>query len=185
MVPGYCYSEATRKKMSEKKQGVFDGEKNPMYGRHHSDETRKKISEKTKGRPSKMKGKHLNLSPEQRKHASEVRKGKGHPVTEETKKKLSDAKKGIPKSEEAKRHLSESKREKGKRVLCVELNQVFRSITDACEALGVDPSVVVRVCKGKNKTAGGYHWRYATEQERKELKQNDSTSSSREIGNKN
>lgn len=129
-----------------------------------------------------MKGKHLNLSPEQRKHASEIRKGKGHPLSEKTKKKISDANKGIPKSEEAKKRLSESKREKGKRVLCVELNQEFRSIMDACETLGVDPSAVIRVCKGINQTAGGYHWQYI---ENREDNINDSTSSSREIGNQN
>ena len=29
MVPGYYYSESTRKKQSEKKKGVFDGGDNP------------------------------------------------------------------------------------------------------------------------------------------------------------
>lgn len=177
MVPGYCYSEIARKKMSEKKQGVFDGEKNPMYGKHHSEETRKKISEKAKGRPSKMKGRHLNLSPEQRKHASEVRKGKGHPMSESAKKKLSENHKGMPKSEEQKRKLSETKRDNAREIYCVELDRVFRSMADAQDELGISLCAISKCCTKHSKTAGGYHWKYY-EEYLEEIEENDSADES-------
>lgn len=184
MVPGYRYSEMARKKMSEKKQGVFDGEKNPMYGKHQSEETRRKISEKAKGRPSKMKGKHLNLSPEQKKHASEIRKGKGHPMPESAKKKLSEQRKGVPKSEESKKKLSETKRNQAKEIYCVELDRVFRSMADAQDELNISLCTLSKCCTKHNNTAGGYHWKFY-EEHLKEIKENDSASDCRTCTNEN
>lgn len=43
------------------------GEKNPMYGKHHTTETRNKMSEKMTGKP---------LSDEHKRKISEARKGK-------------------------------------------------------------------------------------------------------------
>ena len=40
------------------------GERNPMYGKHHSGETKNKISKAMKGKPSNTKGRHWNLSEE-------------------------------------------------------------------------------------------------------------------------
>lgn len=50
---------------------------------------------------------------------------------------------------------------KMKRVLCVELNKVFKSITEASLDLGVNLSGISECCSGKGNTAGGYHWKYA------------------------
>ncbi len=44
-------SNKTKKKMSKKRKG----EKNPMYGKHHSKETKQKISEKRKGKKTYIK----------------------------------------------------------------------------------------------------------------------------------
>lgn len=77
------------------------------------------------------------------------------------------------------------KNNKAKPVYCVELHKMYGCLRYAAKDIGVDVRQIVSVCNGKKETAGGYHWRYATDQERKELKGNDSTSSSREIGDKN
>lgn len=47
-----------------------------------------------------------------------------------------------------------------KSVKCLELNRVFTSLAEAEEETGVDSSSISKVCKGKQKTAGGYHWCY-------------------------
>ena len=39
--------------------------------------------------------------------------------------------------------------------------RTFDSICDASRATGADKSVIVRVCKGRHLSAGGYRWRYA------------------------
>lgn len=50
-----------------------------------------------------------------------------------------------------------------KPVFCEELNKKFDCITSAGKELGVNINCIVRVCKGKLKTTGGFHWRYADE----------------------
>ena len=104
-------------------------------GKIVSEETRKKLSESHKGENSSM-------------------YGKQH--TEETKKKISESKKGKKMSEE-------TKDKKGKRVYCVELNKEFSTINKASKELSIDSRGIIRVCKGRQETAGGYHWRYIGE----------------------
>ena len=50
-----------------------------------------------------------------------------------------------------------------KAVFCVELNKTFDCAKRAQEELGIDRSAITKVCKGKRNTVGGFHWRYANE----------------------
>ena len=75
---GKPMSEKTKKKLSESKKGLQAGEKNPMFGKHHSDETKLKISKVHKGK---------HISEEQKKKLSSALKGRI--MSEEQKKKLS------------------------------------------------------------------------------------------------
>ena len=52
---------------------------------------------------------------------------------------------------------------RAKVVFCEELNKTFDCAKSAQEELGIDRSCVGKACKGKQKTAGGFHWRYADE----------------------
>ena len=47
-----------------------------------------------------------------------------------------------------------------KEVVCIETGEVFSSIRQASKSINVDPSSITKCCKGKRKTAGGYHWQY-------------------------
>lgn len=59
---GYHHTEESKKKMSEKRKGMYVGEKNPMYnkcgvlapayGKHLTEEHKRKISEAKKGKPN-------------------------------------------------------------------------------------------------------------------------------------
>lgn len=51
-----------------------------------------------------------------------------------------------------------------KKVFCVELDKEFDGVRTASRELNVDASSITRACKGKVKTAGGYHWKYAIEE---------------------
>ena len=64
---GYITSKETRKKLSESHIGKQAGNKNPMFGKHHSSETKEKISKSHKGKvhTSRLKEK-----------MSKIRKGK-------------------------------------------------------------------------------------------------------------
>lgn len=51
-----------------------------------------------------------------------------------------------------------------RKVLCVELNKVFPTMKEAVSFIKKPPSAftsIVHCCRGKYKTAYGYHWRYA------------------------
>ena len=146
--------DAFRKKISDsmKEKCKNEDERKRLatmnIGRHHSEETKRKISEA-------LKGKHF--SEESRKKMSEWQIGrvsprKGVHLTDETKEKLRNANLG-------KHHSMETRKKMGKKIICVELNRVFDSIALAKEETGI--THIVDVLKGKLKTAGGYHWRYA------------------------
>lgn len=46
-------------------------------------------------------------------------------------------------------------------VRCVETDKVYISATVAAKELGLDQSTITKVCRGKGRTCGGYHWEYA------------------------
>lgn len=50
-----------------------------------------------------------------------------------------------------------------RKVLCIDTQTTYDSIADAERDLGIHHSCVIACCKGKHKTAGGYHWKYADE----------------------
>ncbi len=52
-------------------------------------------------------------------------------------------------------------RKKNKAVVCVEKSATFNSISEASDKTGVNASKISACCKGKQQTAGGYHWKYA------------------------
>lgn len=47
-----------------------------------------------------------------------------------------------------------------KRVRCIESGLIFESLRDAGIRTKTDETSICRVCRGKYKTAGGYHWEY-------------------------
>ena len=48
-----------------------------------------------------------------------------------------------------------------KKCVCVETGQVFDSCADAALAIGVSRQSMTGVLKGRSKTSGGFHWKYA------------------------
>ena len=132
---GKTLSEEHRKKLSEIKKGLQSGEKHPMFGKHHSEEAKKKISESKK-----------NISDETRKKLSEAKKGKKY--SEETKKKMSK---------------THTNGKLSKIVLQFTLDGEFiREWSSTAEAgrHGFNYSAVAACCRGKQKTAYGFIWRY-------------------------
>ncbi len=126
------------------------GEKNPMYGKHHSEESIKKMSE-TK---------------------------KGHTTSEETRMKISESNKGEQSmlgkhhSEEAKKKMSEKRKGRKPYWLLKAVEQLeldgttlvarYESIMEAERQTGIDDGDISKCCRGKKISAGKYKWRYAS-----------------------
>lgn len=78
----------------------------------------------------------------------------------------------VPISEERKRSIGKRTRESlRKEVIQIDIktNKVirkFEALRDV-RTLGIDPSSVMRVCKGKQKTSYGYYWQYVNKEEHK------------------
>ena len=54
-----------------------------------------------------------------------------------------------------------SNKKRSKPVYCIELDKTFYGAREAARELGLHNSSIIKCCKGKLKTTGGYHWRYA------------------------
>ena len=68
-------------------------------------------------------------------------------------------------SEESKKKMSESKRgQNGVKIKCLNTGDVFISAGEVGRILGVDPSGVIKCCKGKRKAAKGYKFEYYKEE---------------------
>ena len=79
-----------------------------------------------------------------------------HKHTEEAKTKISAAKIGHKVSDETREKLRKAFSQK---VICVEMNKIFNSMKEAAEYFGLSKCTISAVIKGRNKTAGGYHWK--------------------------
>jgi len=44
--------------------------------------------------------------------------------------------------------------------MCIETQQSYYGLREASRQTGIDASGIGKVCQGKAKTAGGFHWQY-------------------------
>ena len=75
---------------------------------------------------------------------------KGKKRSEETKKKISEAKKGK----------LINRKDQSKKVLCLETGIIYNSAHDAYRKTGISSSGICSACRGRLKTSGGYHWKF-------------------------
>lgn len=52
-----------------------------------------------------------------------------------------------------------------KSVLCIETKIIYPSTREVERQLGISHNGINAVCNGKQKTSGGYHWKYIKEEE--------------------
>lgn len=139
-----------------------------LGGHTHSPESRKKIGDTRKARHIETWDKGKHLSEETRKKISEAHKGKtGYKWTPEQKELASIAKRGEknPNYEKPMREASRVALLKAHEVPVIKIDGAtetcYRSAKIAGDMNGVDNCNITRCCKGQRATAGGYKWRYA------------------------
>lgn len=111
-------------------------------GYHHTEQTKKAMSEKKRtvyvGAKNPFYGKHHS---------------------KESCEKMSQSRKGRIITPEWRKHISENSKSKVK-VQNIETGEVFNSVKEAAEKYKIAPTHISRVCRGKRKTSGGFHWQY-------------------------
>lgn len=184
------FSEETRKKMSlshvgkKLPQETKDKISKANKGKFVSQDTRIKISAINKGRKMTKETNEKNrqaklgttLSQETKDKISKAMKGKiksletriklsiantGKVATQETRDKISKARKGKKVSDIAKENITNANRKRTCRaVKNITTEKTFKGIVDAALFYNINKSSISRACSGKNKTAGGFEWKY-------------------------
>lgn len=157
-------SEKSKGKHYSPKTEFKKGHKPWTTGKKMSKELRQKLSEAHKGK---------KISKETKRKLSKIssEKLKGRKVSEETRKKLSIAMKGRKGYWTGKHHTEETKikisnAKKGtispnrKKVICIEKNIIYNSLTEASLENNINISKISNCCNGKRKTTGGYHFKF-------------------------
>ena len=117
-----------------------------LKGRVWTEESKKKISDKLKGKKKTFE------------HIEKVQAaGKNWRETEEGKKMISSCKEMGLKNK-GKRMGKDSPH--AKKVICIETNEIFCTLTEAHQKTGALISKISECCRGKRNTAGGFHWEY-------------------------
>ena len=96
-------------------------------------------------------------------------------ASQETRDKMSKTRKGVPHSKEHCEAISRALKGKKKTVeairnnqlaqhrkpvRCIETGEEFESLSDAERKTGILGETISRCCRGKQKTASGYHWEF-------------------------
>lgn len=130
---------------------------------HHTEEVKNKISESNKKAYQNQELRELRSINALKQWANPNIKEKimgsnngmyGKHHNEETRQKISKNRSGI----------SSHKRNRTP-VFCIELNRKFDDATEAGKELSLDGSAILKVCQGKRKTCGGYHWKFLNTRE--------------------
>ena len=146
--------EFIEKLSSTQKERLKDPTNNPMYGKHHSDETKRKIGNANKG--------HIVSEETRGVHRQNMKERWQNP---EYQKEQCQRMKEVNSRPEYKQKQIESHRGdkswNAQIVVNVDVNKVYGAAILAKEDLGIDNSTILKCCKGKILTAGGYNWKYA------------------------
>ena len=133
---GKTLSKETKDKISKS----MEGENNPFYGKHHNEES---IAKMRGSRPSVQNERNPMYG---RKH------------TESTKEKIRQRKIGTKQKQE-------TIKLKSKPVRCIETGIEYSSSREAERQTKINNACISDCCRGKQKTAGGYHWEYVITKE--------------------
>lgn len=143
---GFHHSDEAKRKISD----ATSGKNNPFYGKKHSEKTKKKISKANKGKSGWNKG--VPMSDEQKIKLSVAHTGKR--LSEETRKKMSESRTGANNSNVRK-------------IIQYDINGNFLRTWDyikqAADELNINRCSIGDCCRGRQKTAGGFIWKYIEE----------------------
>lgn len=162
--------ELIKKYKSNQKEYGYNVENGGNSNGKHSEETKLKIAKANKGRKPWDYGighnettKHkISIANKGKKRSAEaiekMSKAKlGKKQSKETIIKIANANRGKKRSIETRKKISKTMSHP---VLCVETNTVYYGVREAERNTNISSGSISKCCNGKQKQAGGYHWKY-------------------------
>ena len=136
-------------------------------GKPRSEETKEKLRKANLGKKLKEETKSKISKKLKEKNSGEKNPFYGKKHSEETKEKLSQNMKGS-KNPNWGKHCTEEMKFKcmlvnAKPIICVETNKKYFSAKDAQRKTNISATSIGKCLRNKQKTAGGYHWKYISE----------------------
>ena len=135
------------------KERYINPENNPMFGKRQSEEAKKKIGDANRGRIQSEETKNKRSESMKEKWQDPLYRKQQEEGMKEVRSRPEYKKKQIES------HLG-SKSWNALAVINIETNKIYGAAILATRKLRIDNSQIVKCCKGKIKTAGGYNWKY-------------------------
>lgn len=145
------------------------GEENPNFGRKHTKEACAKMSASRVGKKASEETKQkMSAAHSGENNFCYGKKGKDHPAygrkwTEEEHQRRQENMLNKPKQSMSPKHKEKLIELHKRKVVCIETREVFNSIKEAAEHIGVASSTLQRHLSGKNKICKQTHWEYYKE----------------------
>ena len=159
-------TEEEKKQISLKLKEYYKTHKSHMYGKKHTDEAKLKNSESTKKRWENDECRNIMLESIRNYWKNNESPLIGTHLSEERKQKLSEYFRGKPnpKNKGKNNGMYGKTPPNARKIIQLTIDDVFikewNSIDEACRALSLHSSNIHKVCNGKRKTCGGFHWKY-------------------------
>lgn len=159
---------ACSKAFSEARQGWYMGENNPNYGNYWTEEQKQHMREVKRSIPQDIRDK-MSTSQKQRLSAPENNPMYGKHHSEEAKQKIGEASRN--RKREVYQKMSQKAKERYKNINSSSFNPVLRLTLDDIlvdvfytasqveDELHICSIYICQCCNGKQKSAGGYHWK--------------------------
>lgn len=122
-------------------------------GYKYTDEQKKHMSEVHKGKKNGMYGKRHTEETIEKNRVAHLKEN----LSEGTIYKMKVAKMGKKRNPES---IKKQVEVRSNKVICLETSVIYNGTKEAGRLNNIDPSCISKVCRGERKTAGGFHWRY-------------------------
>lgn len=149
-----CQNPEYRQRMKDNAKERFSiPENNPMYGKHHAEDTKQKISNANRGRI-------WSQEDIDKRRVGQIKKWQDQAFKEQHSKIMQEIRSRPEYKQKQREAHRGAKSGRALAVINIDTKKIYGASILASEELNIHNSSILKCCKGKIKTAGGYDWKY-------------------------